>query len=205
MEVFKPSQTDRNVEGFQLLLIQLLSDLSRGLRLPSADWSSWLGQSCCRFTFTQVQDQAFIFASIVHNPQLRGDCLKSGSECWVFLYGQRGIYSFCYACSCPSLKCFKLTPTASQTFSCLFSFSHVPADLELFTMVKWRSLLDKFIVLWSANSSSLYIYIHDHYWLGNFTSLSTGPKATYCAIASFIKLCFRHLSLCRLGQNLEFL
>lgn len=36
MAVFKPSQSDRNLEDFQLVLIQLLSDVSRGLHLPSA-------------------------------------------------------------------------------------------------------------------------------------------------------------------------
>jgi len=36
VEVFKPNQTDCNLEDFQLLLIQMSSDLSRGFCLSSA-------------------------------------------------------------------------------------------------------------------------------------------------------------------------
>lgn len=128
MEAFKPSQTDRSLEDLQPPLQGPLSPFSPNSRLgfggvaPDSHSPNW------------VQDQAFVFASVVHNPQLKGDCLKNGPEYWVSVYGERGLF----------LKYFSLTPTASQISSCKFSFSCVPADLQFLQQwnedLFWRNL-----------------------------------------------------------------
>lgn len=83
---FKSRQTDHSLEDFQLFLIQLLSDHSRGLHLPSASIVLLAPDS---HSPDSVQDRGFLFASIIHNPQPRGGCPKNGSEYEASLWRER--------------------------------------------------------------------------------------------------------------------
>lgn len=156
-----------------------------------------------RFTFTQLSAGLGFHLCKHHSQPTRGGRLKNGSEHGVSpwrerLYTASAVFVPVWVWNTSALLLQLARPLAA------YFPPRVPADLRFFTTMKWRSLLDKFTVLWSANNSFLYIYIHNHYWPRKYIT-PTGPRAAERATTCFIGPCFRHLSMRRLGQNRGFL
>lgn len=181
------------LEDSQPLLIQLLSDLSRGLHLPSA---RTILLSCSWFTFTQLDAGSGIYPCEHHSWLTAKWWLpEEGNKILRCLYGERererreATVSFCPVCpwvwNSPTLL-LQLQPELQPH---IFLLSGVPADLEFFMTVKPRPALDKHTAHLCA-----FTQITTTYW-ENWSPFHQGQKPRGCAIAAFIKLCFRHPSV----------
>lgn len=177
------------LENSQPLLIQLLSDLSRGPHLPSARKvllsCSWVLLSCSWSTFTQLDAGSGIYPCEQHSQPTAKWRRKQNTE--VSLWRERGArgHSFCSVCpwvwNSPTLL-LQLQPDLQLH---VFLLSGVPTDLELLTTIKARPALDKPALLQSTNSSSMCIYTNNHYWLGKLITFPSGPKATWLCNCCF--------------------